>query len=129
MTVTTLPDKVRGVFVPITFTIDADRCVSQADEIVDTHSINILHTQISKDDPVIKLIDQAINDGNHAQKDIVNYVHDLGIAASRILKVLKRYSHDMRREPIDAAGPDREPGLYWTYRTGVGKELRYHLTG
>jgi len=124
MTVTTLPDKVRGAFKPITFLIDADRSVSLADAVIDTLAINKLNKGVANDKPVIEIIDEAIDAGIHSRKDIIEYVHSQGIGTRAIRRVLIAYTYPITREQAEGYEPLRKTGKYWLAERGIAKELR-----
>ena len=125
LTVTTLPDKVRGAFKPITFLIDPDRNVTQADDVVDTIAINKLQKEIANDTPVIEIIDEAIDAGNVSRKDIIDYVQGQGIGVRTIRRVLQAYTYAITREQAEGYEPPRKPGKYWLAKRGMAKELRF----
>ena len=75
LTVSTLPDKVRGDFKPITFEISKDREVSQSDY-VDTIKHNKWKEQHKKDEHIIEAIYLALQDDKSVQIDIIKYCHE-----------------------------------------------------
>ena len=93
MTVSTLPDKVRGTFKPITFHISADRKVSLNDGFVDVISANQTEKQQEKDETVIEAITEAINGEHLKQIEITQYCKDqYDIGWRSVKNVLTRYS-------------------------------------
>jgi len=93
MTVSTLPDKVRGSFEPITFHISADRQVTQEANFVDVISANQTEKQQEKDETVIEAITEAINGEHSKQIEITQYCKDQYEIGWRSVKnVLTRYS-------------------------------------
>jgi archaellum biogenesis ATPase FlaH len=102
MTVTTMPDKQRGTFEPISFKIGPNRNVSLLDKTIDTVLANKLSAEVKKDEVVITAINQAILNGSFIQKDIITHCseHD-GIGERAIKKALIKYTIDLD-ERIDA---------------------------
>jgi hypothetical protein len=93
LTVSTLPDKVRATFEPITFTITTDRQVSQNKEFVDVQSMNQEADQRAKDETIIEAVTQAIQDGKHKQVDIVEHCRNVcGCGRRTTENVLTRYT-------------------------------------
>jgi len=94
MTVSTKPDKVRGVFEPITFNISPDRKVSLSNEYVDVITIDKQQKQLEKDDLAIQAITEAIKAEKFKQTEITTYCKELktGIGVNSIRRVLKQYS-------------------------------------
>jgi archaellum biogenesis ATPase FlaH len=96
MTVSTLPDKVRGTFQPITFHIDPDRNVSLASEYVDVSAIKQVELQREKDETAIQAITEAIQGGKIKQTEITQHCKDYGLGWRSVERVLNRY----RRPPL-----------------------------
>ena len=92
LTVSTEPDKVRGKFVPITFEIDKNRTVKQADNFVDVISITKRNQQLENDTPTIESITEAINQGHIKQSDIISFCKDKNISKRSVQPCLKRYA-------------------------------------
>ena len=116
MTVSTLPDKVRGSFQPLTFQISADRKVTLAEEFVDTASIRKAQTEIAKDQAYIDAINSAISEGSTVQSDITVWCRRRqGIGPKTTIRVLKKFSD-----------PDVQPVL-WRAVRGEKNSLRYEM--
>lgn len=93
MTVSTEPDKVRGKFSPVTFTISPDRQVSIADRYIDVANENRMRKQLEEDEPVIQAINEAIDSERFKQTEIIQHCKAIGVASKRsVLAVLKRYT-------------------------------------
>lgn len=86
MTVTTKPDKVRGTFKPISFKIDSNRQVAQLLKSIDTKTAVETATKIANDQPTIKAITSAINNGCITQKDIIEHCKVNDSISERIVK-------------------------------------------
>lgn len=91
MTVSTVPDKVRGDFKPITFQIDKGRSVTPC-EFVDVTNDLAITSQREKDETTIEAIMAAIEAGNVKQVEITTYCHGLNIGRKTVEAALKRYS-------------------------------------
>lgn len=95
MTVTTNPDKKRGVFKVISFNIDPNRNVTLLDEPVNTIQANQVANELKKDQVIIDAINQAILDGSTIQKDIITYcLQNTVIGERAIRKTLIKYTVD-----------------------------------
>jgi len=114
MTVSTLPDKKRGDFEPITFNISAERVVTRASEHVDTEALRLEEIQWAKDETVIQAITDALKAGRVKQTEIVEFCRSAaGIGRRSVEAVLNRY----------ASGPRQQ----WTRQRGMQKNsIRYH---
>ena len=96
MTVSTEPDKVRGVFDPITFEISPDREVTLADY-VDVLSIKKATAQREKDETIIEAITESIQAGEFKQTAITAYCkseYDIG------WRTVERVLNEYRFPPI-----------------------------
>ena len=95
MTISTKPDKVRGVFDPMTFNISPDRKVSLSDKFVDVIEIGRQQKQLEKDGLTIQVITEAITAGKFKQTEIISYCKELktGIGLNKIRGVLNTYSY------------------------------------
>jgi len=94
MTVSTKPDKVRGAFKPITFTISADREVSRSSAHVDVQAQLIRDQQRQADLLEINAITALLSDGKqHTQGSIINAVKCKDGCRGRdaVYRVLSRY--------------------------------------
>jgi len=94
MTVSTRPDKVRGVFKPITFSISVDRAVSQKGLFIDVGKQKEIESQREGDAVVIELIEDALLGKCLSQSEVVSAVRDRApqIGEKRIRTVLNRWS-------------------------------------
>ncbi len=93
MTVSTNPDKVRGSFKPITFTISAEREVFQSEEYVDVAKIQKVTCQQEQDEPAIEAISDALQSGKTKQIEIITHCKNYSIGKRTVANVLKRYQH------------------------------------
>ena len=104
LTVTTAPDKVRGIFVPVTFVVDGfTREVTQERETIDTKEIHAHRVQRGKDSDMIEVINQAIDAGCTTQTEIVKWAVAGGGTRRGSREVLARYSVEQgtARLPMD----------------------------
>ncbi len=90
LVVSTLPDKVRHKFEPITFEISADRQVTTSGYI-DVKSMNEEQAQRKKDQAVIDEIRESIIKDENNQQKIVEYCKCSGLGAKNVREVLRRY--------------------------------------
>lgn len=116
LTVTTKPDKVRGSFKPITFTIDKNRQVKQEKAAIDIEAMKAQQIQQSADQILIDGIVDALRNQNLNQKDIVSHCLALGLPERSIKTVLNSYSDQQTALP-----------MFWTTKRGKGKEKIYQL--
>lgn len=117
--ITTRPDKVRGVFRPLTYRIDADRNITQLPETLDVGAINYQNEQLKNDDSTIKAIGQYLEKNRWGnQKSILNALLNYGHPERVIKGVLKKFS-----DRSDADLP-----ILWTTKRGNGKEVIYYPT-
>ena len=97
MTISTKPDKVRGVFEPMTFNVSPkpDREVSLSDKFVDVVKIEQQQNKLKKDELPIQAITEAITAGKFKQIEITTYCKELktGIGVNTIRRVLNDYSY------------------------------------
>jgi len=117
MTVSTVPDKVRGIFEPMTFQISPNRVVSVSEEFIDVTKVQRQQKQRDKDEITIEAITEAIKAGECNQREIIQYLKKLnmGIGLNAIRSVLDRYS--------------RTPTILWECsRAYKNNTLQYHLT-
>lgn len=97
MTVSTMPDKVRGTFKPLTFYISPSREVTQSREYVDVEATRQVERQREMDETIIEAIIEAIRGGKVKQSEIVAHCKDgYSIGWRNVDRVLKRYS----RKPL-----------------------------
>lgn len=116
MLVSTVPDKQRGTFQPITFRIDAARNVSRADHYVDTVTRAKQRRQYEDDRDLIARIEHVLSGGPKNQTEIVDQLRDDGIARKTARRVLQAYgSRDTYRQ-------------HWWTEKAIGRHLlRYGL--
>jgi hypothetical protein len=92
LTVSTIPDKVRGTFEPISFHISKDRAVTIESDYVDTLEERRAMANFEKDEPVIDAITDAIQNKRVKQIEIIDYCREKhGVVKTTTQKVLKRY--------------------------------------
>lgn len=95
MTVTTNPDKKRGVFEVISFHIDPNRNVTLLNKPVNTSQANQIANELKQDQAAITAINQAISNGSTIQKDIIAYCLQHATVGERaIRKTLVKYTID-----------------------------------
>lgn len=116
MTTTTKPDKVRGSFEPITFTISADRKVSQESQAIDVAKISHQKIQLDKDRSSIDIIVSILTGSALNQKEILSRVLPLGLGERVCKTILSKYSDQQTNLPV-----------LWTTRRGLGKEVIYEF--
>lgn len=96
MTVSTDPDKIRGAFQPITFTITADRQVTPCAEFVDVAAVKQADQQREKDETIIEAIREAILAGKYKQTEIVQHCKETyNIGWRTVNAVLSRYKNQL----------------------------------
>jgi len=112
MTVSTQPDKVRGLFEPITFNISANRDVTLLDEFIDVADSLRTQNQLEKDNPVIELIMESIKAEQFTEAKIIAYVKNSGSGFGwrTVTAVLKRYI-----------------GMHWTIERACNNAKQYFL--
>jgi len=114
MTISTEPDKVRGIFEAITFEISSDRKVSLSDNFIDIVKTSKQQKQRHKDKQAILVIIEAMKNGKRIQKEITSYCNELGLGINVTRKILERYSN--------------HPQKLWTReRTPKHNTLKYSL--
>lgn len=116
MTVTTKPDKIRGAFKPITFTIDKNRTVTQEKAAVDIESMKAQQQQQATDQAVIHGIIESIKNQCLNQKAIIANCLNLGLPERSVKTVLCSYSDQQTALPV-----------LWITKRGKGKEKIYQL--
>ncbi len=112
MTLSTVLEKVRGEFEPLTFDITRDRRVTHT-KYRDIKKENDLRKQRKKDEEVIEMITEALSNESMNQQGVVNHCRDAGFSASRVRGVLRRYSK----------GPD----TIWSATKGEKNSWNYRL--
>jgi hypothetical protein len=101
LTISTRPDKVRAIFEPLTFELDADRNVSLKEKFVDVPIQLAQQKKLSKDLDIIEIITDAIHASMHKQADIISYCKaEGGFGEHRIRRVLREYSKPPNRRWI-----------------------------
>lgn len=116
MTVTTKPDKIRGAFKPITFTIDKNRKVTQEKAAVDVESMKAQQKQQSADQVIINGILDSLKNQSLNQKDIITHCLNIGLPERSVKSVLSTYSDQQTDFPV-----------FWSTKRGKGKEIIYQL--
>lgn len=92
MTVSTDPDKVRGVFEPITFYISPDREVTRTNSFIDVASDIAAIRERERDSTIIEAITEVLQDGECKQVQIVDHCHEYHkIGRKPVERVLKHY--------------------------------------
>lgn len=89
--VSTEPDKVRGIFSPISFEISSSRQVKALNSYIDTAQMRKQKAHINNDSMVIEAVTEAIQEGHCKQTEIVEYCKSRGIGWRKVDSVLKRY--------------------------------------
>lgn len=112
MTVSTDPDKVRGDFKPVTFTITPDRRVSRAAEYVDTLAERQAQALYEDDAPDIEVIREAITDGMRKQSEILEHCREHRIGKRTCLRILRNYSTGMYQQWEVEKGFERNVLIY-----------------
>lgn len=93
MTVSTDPDKVRGVFRPITFSVTTDRQVTRCKDFVDVAEQNRVDQSLERDATLIEAIAEAIAAKLCKQAEIVSFCHErYGFGRRQVEPILIRYS-------------------------------------
>lgn len=124
MVVTTMPDKQRGSFEPISFNITSDRTVSVLGDVIDTLAANKFAKEVEKDRPIIDAIKSAIEAGNSTQKAIIEYCSNHKSIGERLIKaVLSKYaySHD------ESVAENQKVNHFWHKKKGERKSYNYSL--
>lgn len=99
MTISTDPDKVRGSFRPITFTVTPDRQVIPCNQYVDVAELNRAAEALERDETLIEAITEAIAAGKAKQVDIAAYCKDkYGLNHKQVGRVLMKYSRPPLRK-------------------------------
>lgn len=92
--VSTQPDKVRGVFRPITFKISTERTVTRLDDFIDVAAIQKTERQREKDQSIIEAVTEAIQSGTDKQVEIIDWCREHhGIGWRSVERILSRYRH------------------------------------
>lgn len=92
MIVSTIPDKTRGSFLPISFCISPDREVSQNGEYVDTVAERRAQQAYEADLPEIEIILAALSEGLTKQSEIVEHCKGHRVGKRTALRLLRDYS-------------------------------------
>ncbi len=99
MTISTDPDKVRGSFQPITFTVTPDRQVIPCNQYVDVAELNRAAEALERDETLIEAITEAIAAGKSKQVDIAAYCKEkYGLNHKQVGRVLIKYSRPPLRK-------------------------------
>jgi hypothetical protein len=115
MLVSTIPDKERGSFKPITFEIDRERNVSRTGY-VDVLTTTQLAKQYEDDRDVIERVIQWLQPGPQTQAALVERAKAHGINRKRLRRVLVAYGH-----------AEASPQCWHTDRAMQNNALRYYL--
>jgi len=126
MIVSTLPDKQRGSFKPISFNIAADRTVTILGDVIDTIAANKLAKEMIKDEPIIDAIKATIGSNSASQKAIKDYCskhHNIG---ERLVKtILAKYANDGEYSSSDLT----EANHLWKKEKGERNGYIYSVLG
>ncbi len=117
MTVSTEPNKVRGDFQPITFSITPDRKVEQVAEYVDTAAARAAQQQYEQDAPDIRVILDCLDAGNAKQTEVIEHCKRHQISKRTTLRVLKRYATGDRKQWESRRGFEHNVMLYYPLGT------------
>ena len=117
MTVSTLPDKIRGDFAPTTFTISKERTVERAAEYVDTAAERAAEQQYEHDAPDQRVILDAIESGQHKQVEVIDYCLDHHVSKRTVQRLLRDYSQGTRKQFESRRGMERNTRLYYPLDT------------
>jgi hypothetical protein len=99
MTISTDPDKVRGSFEPITFTVTPDRQVIPCNHYVNVAELNRAAEALERDETVIEAITEAIAAGKAKQVDIAAFCKEkYGLNHKQVGRVLIKYSRPPLRK-------------------------------
>jgi len=114
MTVSTVPNKVRGDFSPVTFNITRDRLVTRAEVYVDTATERMHEERYQIDAPDIRVILDAIEAGVHKQAEIIEHCKAHRISKRVALRVLNTYASGRRKQWSAERGMERNTVRYYT---------------
>ena len=118
MTISTVPDKKRGDFAPLTFEITKERSVIPAEEYKDIAKENKERQRRDKDADVIESIKCALQDGCLTQQEVIKHCSEVGgIGKARTRKALDYYSQECRR--IWYAARNKQNKNAWEYTLGT----------
>lgn len=97
--VSTMPDKIRGKFKPISFKITSERKVIPLEQFIDVASLKQNEDQLEIDSHVIELITEAIKSDKFTEAKIKKHFKesDSGTGRRTIEAVLRRYSNKLWR--------------------------------
>ena len=113
MTISTDPDKVRGSFQPITFTVTPDRQVIPCNQYVDVAELNRAAEALEHDETIIEAISEAIMSKHCKQAEIIAFCNErYGFSRRQIEPVLIRYSSP--------------PAKKWRREKGMAKNAWVH---
>jgi len=112
MTVSTVLEKTRGDFNPLTFEISPNRKVTATNHI-DIALNKKTAAEKQKDQDVIDTIIQGLNGGSMIQKDLCDHCKGEGYSQGRVMKVLKKYSDGPGKLWIRSKGDKNS----WNYST------------
>lgn len=99
MTISTDPDKVRGSFQPITFTVTPERQVIPCNEYVNVAELNRAANALENDATIIEAITEALASKKAKQAEIIAFCHErYGFSRRQVEPVLIRYSKPQNRK-------------------------------
>ena len=96
-TISTIPDKIRGQFTPISFKINEDRTVTQLDRYIDLQASKVAELQYLKDREEIEEIHEVLDNGPQNQSAIVMETHMNQRHATKLLRRYKNKQWTMKR--------------------------------
>jgi hypothetical protein len=95
MTISTVPDKVRGDFQPLTFEVTENQEVTFSEEYRDIRDDRRRHKQLEKDQEVIGLVRESLCNECINQQEIVEYCKAAGFGQRKVRGVLERYTDNL----------------------------------
>jgi hypothetical protein len=124
MIVTTVPDKQRGSFKPISFNIDADRTVTLLGDVIDTIAANKKAKDFKEDESIIDAIRTAIVIGNTSQQAIVDYCSKHNKLGERLVKtILGKYTGNAD----DVSSGQVEIKHFWRKERGLRNSYNFSV--
>lgn len=124
MIVSTVPDKQRGSFKPISFSIAVDRTVTILGDVINTLAANKQAKVKIKDDPIITAINAAIEAESTSQQAIVDYCSSHHNIGERLVKtILGKYAKDFDDPSSDAMADNH----LWKKERGERKSYNFSV--
>jgi hypothetical protein len=115
LTVSTIPDKKRAAYVPLTFQIDANRNVTLENQYIDTVTLNAQRKRFEEDENYIGEICEVLGSGPKNQSQVVEALRRK-MNPKTVRRVLKTY------------GSPRSYKQCWNSEKGMGRHIwRYWL--